>query len=90
MTLMTVTRPDHPDAGDLADPGGVEATEEAPRASRGDLVGLAIQLDTMAARAEELGLGMTAYLLGVARADLGERLGERRRARERDPDDQSG
>ena len=56
--------------------GNAPARGDTP--SRGDLVSLAIQMDAMIARSEELGLGMTTYLLNVARADLGERLGERR------------
>lgn len=48
--------------------------------TRGELVQLAIQLDALIARADEMGLGMTAYLIGVARADLSDRLGERHAA----------
>ena len=55
--------------------------ERGRAATRADLVDLAIQLDAAIARAERLGLDMTAYLVGVARADVAERLGERRTAK---------
>lgn len=67
-------------------PSARSSTPASRAATRGEVVALAIQIDAMIARSKELGLGMTTYLLGIARADLGERLGERRNpAGERDP-----
>lgn len=55
---------------------GTNGTAEAGP-GRGEMVGLALQVDALIARSDELGLDLVAYLLGVARAELGERLGER-------------
>ena len=70
---------DRPDVTGPDRPAGNEAASDAggPTPGRGEMVGLALQIDAIAARSEEIGLDLVAYLLGVARAELGERLGER-------------
>ena len=65
--------------GEATDDATSNATNDLPP-TRGEMVGLALQIDAMVARSEEMGLDLVAYLLGVARAELGERLGERPRA----------
>ena len=69
-----MTSPDQPDRTDMP---ASSTPSERDQVSRGELVALAIQLDALIERTEENGLAMTAYLLRVARRDLGERLGER-------------
>ena len=56
--------------------GGDHVGRRATAPSRGEMVSLALQIDAMIARSDEMGLDLVAYLLGVARAELGERLGE--------------
>ena len=78
--------------GDREGASAIRTHGAAPIApGRGEMVGLALQIDAMTARPDEMGLDPVAYLLGVALAELGDRLGERRpQAREKPSGGEAG